>query len=412
MPSNSGVHALVRRTHEDRILGALRDHGALSRAQLAPLVGLSRTTLSEITAVLLERGAIIVAETDSLTRVGRGRPAERLALDPAAGQFLGIDFGHERVHAAVADASHTIIASGSADYPRGTGWTTRIDAAFDVLDDLTGRTGVHYGALQGAGIGVPAPVVRAAGPDGVAGQVAASDQSMIELIETAFLERFDASLLIDNNTQFAALAEAAWGEGSGVNDLVYLRLSHGCGGGLVVGGQLVAGDNGFAGEIGHITVDTDGVPCGCGKRGCLETIAALPAVIARCAEIGVRTAADLAAAATTGEPVALDALGDAGESTGRVLAAVATALAPREVVIGGPVVALHPVLLQRAEEAFEREVLAGADRRPTLRAARHGDGGAALGAILAAFHRSPLLVSYPTMIRHAARASTRTRSIR
>ena len=115
MSSTTGVHALVRRTHEERVLSALRSHGALSRGELAKRVGLSRTTLSEITAQLLQRGAIIVADTDAATRAGSGRPAERLALDPESGQFLGVDFGHRRVHVAVADAS--VSAKLASDLP-------------------------------------------------------------------------------------------------------------------------------------------------------------------------------------------------------------------------------------------------------------------------------------------------------
>ncbi|GAB3801077.1 ROK family transcriptional regulator [Humibacter antri] len=410
MVPNNGVHALVRRTHEDRILSALRDHGALSRAQLAPIVGLSRTTLSEITGILIERGAIFVSETDSRTRTGRGRPAERLVLDPDAGQFIGVDFGHERVHVAVADASHAVIAAGTAPYPRDSEWNARIAAAFAALDELTERTGVHYGALQGVGIGVPAPVLHEAGSDEAVAEQ--SGRRMIESIEEAFLDRFGVSLLFDNNTQFAALAEAAWGDGAGVSDLVYLRLSHGCGGGLVVGGRLVPGDTGFAGELGHITVDQRGAQCSCGKCGCLETVASLPALIARCTGIGVGSAADLQGAAGRGEPAALAALAEAGECAGRVLAAVATALAPREVVLGGPVVDLHEVVLERAREAFERETLTASGRRPLLRAAQYGDGGAALGAIVAAFHSSPLLVAYPTMIRGTGRTTNRARSFR
>src|SRR5690606_31824392 len=128
--TTSGVHAMVRRTHEERVLAALRAGGALSRAELAKRVGLSRTTLSEITATLLRRGAIVVVDTDAASRRGSGRPAERLALDPAAGQYLGIDFGHRRVHVAVADASHEIIASGVERYADDTGWSTRIGLVF------------------------------------------------------------------------------------------------------------------------------------------------------------------------------------------------------------------------------------------------------------------------------------------
>ena len=161
MSTTTGVHALVRRTHEERVLAALRAHGALSRAELAKRVGLSRTTLSEITASLLQRGAIIVADTDAATRAGSGRPAERLALDPDSGQFLGVDFGHRRVHVAVADASHEVIAQGVERYDDDIAWADRLEIAFELIDRISRETGVHFGALQAVGIGVPGPYTGA-----------------------------------------------------------------------------------------------------------------------------------------------------------------------------------------------------------------------------------------------------------
>jgi len=402
----------VRRTHEDRILAVLRDHGSLSRAEIAPLVGLSRTTLSEITNVLIERGAVIVTETDALSRVGRGRPAARLALDPQAGQFLGADFAHERVYIAVADASHEIIAAGSAGYRPDSPWQERVNAAFGVLDDLEAATGVHYGALQSAGVGLPTPVVHGQRDD-AARPAPTAGERIVGLIEEAFLERFDAPVIIDNNTQFAALAEAEWAGADSTADLVFLRLSHGCGGGLVVGGQLIAGHSGFAGEIGHITVDPDGAPCRCGKQGCLETVASLPAVIEACGDPGGRDLHGVALAAAAQDAHVLAVLGRVGEQIGRVLAAVATTLAPSDVVVAGPVVTLHPVVLERAAEAFRAEVLSVPGYVPTFRPASLGDGAGALGALVAAFHNSPLLVTYPATVRRGnPRATTRQRSLR
>src|ERR1044072_4122604 len=101
-----GAHALVRRSHEERVLRLLRQHGAQSRSEIATRVGLSRTTVSEITSDLIGRGAIQVVDTDAVEPVGSGRPAERLALDPGWGQYMGVDFGHRRVNVLVADAAH------------------------------------------------------------------------------------------------------------------------------------------------------------------------------------------------------------------------------------------------------------------------------------------------------------------
>lgn len=385
-----GVQALIRRTHEDRVLAVLRDRGALSRAQIAPLVGLSRTTLSEITGSLLDTRAIVVTKTDAVSREGRGRPAELLALDPRAGQHLGADFTHRAVYVAIADASHEIIASGSRAYPHGADWRVRVDAAFALLDDLERATGVHYDALQGIGIGVSSPVSR---PEEGSGEhrTLTGGPLITATIEDAFAARFDAPLLIDNNTRLAALAEAEWMLGRPTRDLIYLRLADGCGGGLVVDGALVSGRSGFAGEIGHVTVEQDGEPCSCGKRGCLETVASLGALTAAAHPFGVTSAGELAQRAHRDDPAVVGLLADVGTKVGRTLAILGTALSPSEVVIGGAVVGLHPVFLQSATDAFHRESLSLPGHAPAVRRARLGDDSGALGALVAAFHNSQLL---------------------
>lgn len=396
MSMTTGVHALVRRTHEERVLAALRAHGALSRGDLAKRVGLSRTTLSEITANLLQRGAIIVADTDAATRAGSGRPAERLALDPASGQFLGVDFGHRRVHVAVADASHDVIASGVERYADDTPWVDRLAIAFDLIDRLSRETGVHYGALQAVGIGVPGPYTGARGGANGNG-VTWKKQLAPDGVDIAFAERFGAPVFVDNNTRLAALAEAIT-ERDTVDNLIYLRLSDGVGGGLVVSGRLVTGSQGFAGELGHVTADPAGAPCRCGKRGCLETIASVSAILRACRDAGadVETLDDLAIAVEKGDPAVDVVLREIGSTIGRVLGAAAMTLNPREVVIGGEIVHIAPVLVEQAAATLRYELYSIPSDQPlVVRAAQLRDSDGALGAIAAIFHQSPLLAGYP-----------------
>lgn len=394
MSSMTGVHALVRRTHEERVLAALRAHGALSRGELAKRVGLSRTTLSEITAQLLQRGAIIVADTDAATRAGSGRPAERLALDPASGQFLGVDFGHRRVHVAVADASHEVIAQGVERYADDIAWPERISIAFDLIDRLSRETGVHFGALQAVGIGVPGPYTTAR--TGVPA-VSWKRQLAPDGVDLAFSERFNAPVVVDNNTRLAALAEAI-ARPDVVDNLVYLRLSDGVGGGLVVSGRLVTGSRGFAGELGHVTADPTGAQCRCGKRGCLETVASVPAILRACRDAGadVESLDDLALAVAKGDPAVDVVLRDVGSTVGRVLGAAAMTLNPREVVIGGEIVHIAPVLVEQAAATLRYELYSiPSDQPHVVRAAQLRDSDGALGAIAAIFHQSPLLAGYP-----------------
>ncbi len=385
----------MRRTHEERVLRVLREHGALSRGQIARAVGLSRTTLSEITSSLLVRGAIVVVDTDRAKREGSGRPAERLALDPASGQFMGVDFGHRRVHVAVADASHEIVASGSDRYDDDTPWPSRLDVAFRLIDRLGAESGVRYGALQGIGIGVPGPYATAPGVLGVAQHESAAAGRPEPPAQSEFAKRFGAPVIVDNNTRLAALAEAIFGSSS-VEDLLYLRLSDGVGGGLVVGGRLVTGSSGLAGELGHVTVDPNGVECRCGKRGCVETLASVPAILASCRDLGlaVRDLDDLAAAVNRSHPIADQVLRAAGSAVGRVLGAASMVLDPADIVIGGEVARVAPVVLQQAAATIAFEHFPGA-RMPVVRGAQLSDDDGALGALAALFHNSPILAAYP-----------------
>jgi predicted NBD/HSP70 family sugar kinase len=372
-----GVHALVRRAHEERVLTLLRERGGLSRAQIAARVGLSRTTLSEITGELLSRGAIVVVNTDSQLRAGSGRPAELLALDPHSGQFMGVDLGHNRVRVAVADAAHEIIAQGHSSYAAETPWDDRLAAAFALIDRIGRESGATYQVLQGVGVGVAGPQ-----PAGSPHYAAAAE---------AFGRRFAAPVLVDNNTRFAALAEAV-ADGTEARDVLYVRLSDGIGGGLVVGGRLVAGRFGVAGEFGHIPADRSGDVCRCGKRGCLETVASVPAVLRACR---LATLEDLAAALAAGERTATATIERVATAVGRVLANAALILNPEQIVIGGRLISAAPGIVACAGAIVEAELVPVGGDQPQIRAARLGDDDGARGAIVALFRQSPLLAGYP-----------------
>ena len=376
MHPTGGVHALVRRAHEERVLAILRERGGLSRAQIATQVGLSRTTLSEITGDLLARGAIVVVTTDAEQRAGSGRPAELLSLDPHSGQFLGVDLGHTRVRVAVADAAHEIIADGLSSYSVDTAWTDRLAAAFALIDRMGRESGVSYQALQGIGVGV-------AGPQPAAGPRAE--------VLAAFGARFRAPVIVDNNTRFAALAEAI-ADGPDASDVLYIRLSDGIGGGLVVGGRLVAGRYGVAGEFGHVPVNRSGELCRCGKRGCLETVASVPAVLQACKLARLE---DLAAALAEGDSTAAAVTAEVATAVGRVLADAALILNPEQIVIGGRLVRAAPAIVGRAAEIVQNELVSVGGERPLIRAARLGDDDGARGAIAVLFRQSPLLAGYP-----------------
>lgn len=387
------AHALVRHSHQERVLRALRERGALSRGELAEAVGLSRTTISEITRDLLGHGSVVVLDTDADSRAGSGRPAERLVLDPDSGQFMGVDFGHRRVRVAVADASHEVVVSGRQAYPDNTGWPERISIAFDLIDRLSAERGVHFRALQGIGIGVTGPHPRSSAPLAPEGVFGPGFAAARDDVDVSFAERFGASVIVENNTRFAALAEALAG-GADDENLLYVRLSDGVGGALVIGGQIVSGATGLAGELGHVTVAPGGARCRCGKSGCLETVASVPSMLAACRERGadIGTIDELASSA---DPVVKQVLREAASAVGAVVGTVAMVFNPAEIVIGGEIARLTPVLVERTSEALGEELFPWVAARPVVRAARLADDDGAIGALAALFRSAPLLADQP-----------------
>ncbi|EGJ73474.1 putative CRP family transcriptional regulator [Streptomyces sp. Tu6071] len=399
MPTDleGGPLARLRRGHEELVLSLLRTHGPLSRAELTRLSGLSRTTLYAIVGDLVARGALVGAAPPAEGR-RRGRPVETLSLDPAAGQALGIDFARRAVHVAAVNVAHEVVGTASAAHGAEVTWAERLDLATRLVGELPGG-GVRLASLSGVGVGVvgPAGAVGRAGP-------APHLTPVTELLR----QRFGAPVLLDTNTRLAALAEATWGAAAGVPDVAYLRLSYGVGGGLVVAGNLHRGRGGLAGEFGHITVEEDGAPCSCGKRGCLESAASLGAVLDAYPPAG-----DLAGllAALPDEPAAVRAVALAGERAGRVLAAVCQALAPSAVVLGGELTATGEPLFGAVRRALDAHLMPAGRPAPDVRPARLGDAGGALGALALVLRESPpptgpaVPVPDPTAVRRPAAAA-------
>ncbi|MCG5217538.1 ROK family transcriptional regulator [Streptosporangium sp. KLBMP 9127] len=380
-----GPLAQLRRGHEDLVLGLLRRQGPLSRGELGKRSGLSRTTLYDIIAELLTSGAIVTTGQESRPDAaprGRGRPAETLALNPDAGQAIGIDFARRAVHVAAVNVAHEVVGSAGEPHAADLPWEDRVALAERLVGTLT-EGALRLGPLSAIGVGVVGPVTGSG--------------SHLETLPRLLRERFGVPVLVDNNTRLAALAESIWGAAAGEQDVLYLRLSHGVGGGLVVGGSLHRGAYGLSGEFGHITVESAKGRCDCGGTGCLETVASIRAVLDAYRAAGGQAGdvAALVAALESGDPVALGLLEDVGSRIGTVLAALCNAIGPGVIVVGGELTEAGAALIGPIERALSAHILPISRHRVTLRRATLGEAGGALGGIALVLHESPLLSRYP-----------------
>jgi len=214
-------------------------------------------------------------------------------------------------------------------------------------------------------------------------------------------DHFGCPVGLANDANLAALGEWRFGAGRGYRDLLYVTLSTGIGGGVIIDGRMLVGHRGLAAELGHMTLDRKGPMCGCGHRGHLEALASGPAIVRRAAARLTagepssladlqRSGAPLTAeavgqAARQGDPMALAVVNEAAEATGCHLASLAHAFNPEVIVLGGGVVQIGEPLLARIEEALRAEIIHPAYLEGLrLASAELGDDAGLFGAMVLA----------------------------
>jgi predicted NBD/HSP70 family sugar kinase/biotin operon repressor len=404
------AEGVLRERNRVRVVDALRRQGTASRSELARLTGLSRTTVGSVVADLQARG-LVVEHADGERQPGRGRPPVYLGLDRSAGVAVGIDFDHDRVRVALSDLSSNVIAEDCALIDVDRDADEAIDAAAQIVTSLQAGAGVEDELIVGAGVGLPGPIERRTGTVGSA--VIMPGWAGIRAAE-ALSQRLGLRVDVDNDANLGALAEASFGAGRGLADLVYVRLGSGVGAGVVVGGRLHHGTAGLAGEIGHVQVRPDGEVCRCGNRGCLETIASeapIRALLepARGHEVSRRELLDLVASGDLG---AVRVVNDAGLAVGRVLADLCNALNPEAIVVGGELAEAGEPLMSGIREAVQRFALPGAAEAVRVVPSELGERAEVLGALALVTQNTDLIdLKTPVQFCHAVRAPSDVRSV-
>ena len=340
----------VREFNRQRILAALRANDVVSRADLCRSTGLSRNTVASIVADLQRDGFVRETERTNGRIGGRGRPAALLTLAPAAGLAVAVDVGHGHVRVGVGDATGALVDERFRELPEGVAPRAALAAAADLVAEVTAAQDLLGRGVVGAVLGLPAPV-------DIDGRPATRRFDGIDPPAFVGLTALSSRVFVRNDGDLGALGEAHFGAGRGIDDLVYVKVSHGIGAGLVLGRQLYRGSRGLAGDLGHVRVREDGDVCRCGNRGCLETLVSMPALVAalRPAHPGrTLTATDLFDLVRDGDAGALVLVTDAGRTIGRTLAGVVNVLNPAAIVVGGTLSALGEPLVTGIRESIER----------------------------------------------------------
>jgi predicted NBD/HSP70 family sugar kinase len=381
----SGSLESLRELNRLRIVDALRHDGTASRAEIARQTGLSPSTVSTVITEL-QRAGLVVEST--LAPAGRqGRPAAQLALDPSAGAAVGIDFDHDKIRVAVSDLARTVLAEASVRIDVDHDAPKALEHASELVAQVLEEAEVDRERVLGAGMALPGPVDHARGALHTSPILA----GWANVDAAAELERrIDVPVHLDNDANLGALAEVTLGAGRNVRSAAYIQMSSGIGAGMIVDGRPYHGHRGIAGEIGHVLVDEQGQICRCGNRGCLETLASGPALVAllRPSHGEGLTVESIISMARDGDPGARRVIADAGRAVGRVVAGLCNLFNPEMVVVGGDLSTAGELLLDPLRESIDRYALPTATERLEVVAGELGDRANLLGALALAIAQS------------------------
>jgi predicted NBD/HSP70 family sugar kinase len=391
----------VRRTNLGLVLRHVAERGPLSRARIAAETGLNKTTVSSLVAELISID--LLHDTGDDERPGRvGRPAQTVRLKPDGAFSLGLEIHFDFLSACATDLC------GGVRYERKVAVSTRASDPERILDQLAELARDALAAADDEGLPPVGVTIAAPGLiDVKAGMSVACPDLEWELVPivgmlSERLRRPGLPVRADNESNLGALAELWMGAGQGLRDFVYVSSPHGVGAGIVLDGKLYRGAHGFAGELGHVTVDPDGPQCTCGSRGCLAMLVGEDALMAIAADHDLPFAtAPIAARALAGRIREGDAETSAatermGQWLGIGLADMVNLLDPEGIVLGGCLGVLAEWLEPPLREALSLRALAADRTSCRIVPSRLGDAAAIRGAAALAVRE---LIADPASLR-------------
>jgi predicted NBD/HSP70 family sugar kinase len=358
----TGDLQLLKRINRSVLLRLIRSQSDLSRARLAHLSGLTKSTVSALVRELLDEHWLVEAAAP-VAAAGLGRPSTPLNIDTAKRVLIGIEIAVDCLRLVCVTLSGTILTQTEeplADRDPG--------AACRQVGQLVQQVCRHLQdeqlLLSGIGVCLPGAVDEGLGLVRLAPNLGWRDVPFLSMLSAEF-ERLGiaaADLRLQNDADAAALGEYEFAGGNSGEPLIFVNCDVGVGAGIVLNDRLFTGFLGSAGEIGHSILEVDGPPCSCGRRGCAEVF------------VGARALAKRGGAAL------------AGKYLGVMLQNLDAMFNPRVIVVGGRSATQHPALLNAARASQQAYAGAAGLQAPEVRAARFGVQAAAVGAAALVLH--------------------------
>jgi predicted NBD/HSP70 family sugar kinase len=327
------THQRTRAFNQQLVLRAIYDRNEVSRAELARLTGLTRTSVSNLVGELLDDR--LVEETGRGPSTGGKQPI-MLRVRADGRHLIGLDLGESAFSGAIVDLRGNIVRRVSVPL-EGRDGDDALQLVYSLIDSLVSGNGAS--PLLGIGIGAPGLIDSRTGDVRWAVNLAWERLPLGQLVE----ERFGVPVVVANDSQAAAVAELTFGSASGrPENLIVVRVGRGIGAGIILNGQLFHGDGAGAGEIGHTIYGPGRERCRCGRIGCLETVASMRAMVALAGarDPSVTDEQSLVASLARGDKTARSVVVHAGSMLGVAIASLIGTLNVDRVLLVGPAVAL------------------------------------------------------------------------
>ncbi len=357
--NRSASNKTPREINRNLVFNLIRTHQPVSRADLARLSGLQRSTISLIVEILIHEGWILEGATG---RLPRGRHPTFLHVNDQCA-VVALDIHASQTTIAVVDLAGKILAQNMVALPDpGKAVGTIVREVKKVL----ANNGLSF---DGIGISVPGrPEPNPAHPI----FTPRIKWSVLNL-QTRLQRATGLPVKMENVANGCVLSEVWYGDSDGVHDLVVVNVSDGIGAGIFANGRILRGKEGMAGEFGHIQIERDGPLCACGGTGCWETFASNRAGLRYYQELSGKpilpTFDALLRLAQGGDATAISAIEKMSQYLGRGLRMIAAALAPTEIVVVGEITNSWYLFGSTIEAEMKHKSLPGLPRlRPSVEA--------------------------------------------
>ncbi|WP_248926574.1 ROK family protein [Paenibacillus hamazuiensis] len=376
------------------ILQTLRVHGSMSRIELTRLTGLSRATISISIAELIECN--LVYETDNRLTT-KGRPATTLELVPHSTLIVGADLDNKTWTLGAFDLLGNVVKTVQIPVhtfdPEGTFKTLAAEVAKFV-------EGLDKKPVPLLGLGVPGLVDAGHGIIRSASESGWHNVNVAELMQ----KEIGWPTVVVNRHRARGLTECRYGAGQQYGNMIYIGVGMGIAAGLYIDRQLLSGSLGGAGEIGHTTIEPDGPLCPCGNHGCLQMLAAGPAMeqeyrkLLRSADqplisdsiedLHALKVQDVCAAAEEGDELAVRVVKKAASYLGIAMANLLNTFNPEAVVLGGTIPSSSPLFVETATKVMKMRAMRPLSAGTPVKTSMFKDIGGAMGAANFAFDKN------------------------